>query len=66
LQAEFPAYQIWEETVRNQSRFVARRQHQAAGPHTVITSDVDELRTALRPAIPEPRTARAAAGRHGD
>lgn len=62
LRAEFPAYQIWEETVRNHSRFVARRQQQAPGPHTVITPDIDELRDALRPASGPARPGSAAAG----
>lgn len=49
LQAEFPAYQIWRESVRGRSRYVALRRGQGLGPHTVITPDISELRDALRP-----------------
>jgi len=47
LRREFPRYRIWLEPAHDQYRFVARRQHPGTGPHTVITSDPAELRTAL-------------------
>jgi len=49
LQAEFPAYQIWRESVRGRSRYVALRRAQGLGPYTVITPDISELRDALLP-----------------
>ena len=51
LQQEFPQFSIWRENVHGRSRYVARSQHLNLNPHTVITDDPDELRTALsRPA----------------
>jgi hypothetical protein len=47
LRREFPRYRIWLEPVHGHYRFVARRQHPGTGPHTVITTDPAELRTAL-------------------
>jgi len=60
LQAEFPAYLIRQEFVRGRTRYVAQRQGDGLGPHTVITPDIDELRRALRPARAARRAAVAA------
>ena len=49
LQAEFPAYKIWQEQTPGRVRFVARSRLQDVNPHTVITADMAELREALRP-----------------
>jgi hypothetical protein len=49
LQAEFPAFQIWREAFPGRSRYVARSRHQGLNPHTVVTTDLRELRAALPP-----------------
>jgi len=56
LRAEFPAYRIWRETARGETRYVAQRQVQVPGPHTVITPDIDELRDMLPSAPAHPCT----------
>jgi SAM-dependent methyltransferase len=43
LRADFPDHEIWREDDGSQIRYIARGQH----PHTVITADLGELRTAL-------------------
>ena len=48
LQAEFPQFRIWRENVYGRRRYVARSERLSLNPHTVITSDPDELRAALR------------------
>ena len=50
LKAEFPAFQIWREEMPGRARFVARSLHADLNPHTVVTSDLAELRAALEPA----------------
>lgn len=50
VQADFPAYQIWQEQGRGQPRFVARSRYWRLNPHTVVTPDLAELRNALEPA----------------
>ena len=49
LQAEFPAFRIWEEQMPGRVRYVARSRLGGINPHTVITADLDELRGALQP-----------------
>ena len=51
LQAEFPAFRIWEEQMPGRVRYVARSRTEGINPHTVITADVDELREALQPSL---------------
>ncbi len=51
LQAEFPAFSIWEEQMPGRARYVARSRTEGINPHTVITADVDELREALLPSL---------------
>jgi hypothetical protein len=53
---DFPGYQIDVELTLERPRYVARRTHSGAGPHTLITSDLAELRAELgvgRQAPPE-------------
>jgi hypothetical protein len=50
LQAEFPAFQIWREDFPGRSRYVARSRYRGLNPHTVVTTDLRELRAALQPA----------------
>lgn len=47
LQASFPGFRIWRETLPGRRRYVARSQHLSVNPHTVITDDLDELRVVL-------------------
>jgi hypothetical protein len=54
---DFPGYQIDVELTMERPRYVARRTHPGAGPHTLITSDLAELRGELgakRQASPDP------------
>jgi hypothetical protein len=44
---DFPSYQIDVELTLERPRYVARRAHPGPGPHTLITSDLAELRTEL-------------------
>jgi len=45
---DFPRYQIDVELAVDRRRYVARRIQPGPGPHTLITSDLTELRTELR------------------
>jgi hypothetical protein len=48
LQEQFPDYQIWDELVRDRTRYVARATIAGARPHTVVTPDLAELELALQ------------------
>jgi O-methyltransferase involved in polyketide biosynthesis len=50
LRDDFPAYRIWREETPGRSRYVARSRHQGLRPHTVVTTELRELREALEPA----------------
>jgi hypothetical protein len=50
LRAAFPTYLIGTEAVDNGKRYVAVRRAPGPGPHTVVTPDLAELRSALSPA----------------
>jgi hypothetical protein len=43
LRKQFPGFRIWREMTGERSRYLAR----SARPHTVVTGDLGELRTAL-------------------
>src|SRR6266702_4548359 len=47
LRASFPQFWIWQEITYDRPRYIARSRHPGVGPHTVITTDPDELRAAL-------------------
>lgn len=47
LRDEFPQFRIWRETTGNRTRYIARRLSRGTHPHTVVTSDLAELRTEL-------------------
>jgi len=47
LRADFPQFRIWAETLGQRTRYTARRLDPGTSPHTVVTSDLDELRAAL-------------------
>ena len=57
LRADFPNYEIWREEDGGHVRYIARGQH----PHTVVTADLGELRTALGGASAQSPTARSPA-----
>jgi hypothetical protein len=52
LQQDFPSYRIWQEPMGAQIRLVAVRRNPGTSPHTLVTTDVAELRTALASATP--------------
>jgi hypothetical protein len=55
LQEEFPAFRIWQEPTLTGPRYIARSRHLNQNPHTLVTRDVDELRTTLSAAqLPQP------------
>jgi SAM-dependent methyltransferase len=55
VQADFPAFKIWKEHVPGRVRYVARSLS-GLNPHTVVTSDLGELREALEPSRASGRT----------
>lgn len=50
VRRDFPGYRIEVEPGPGRFRFVARRTRPGPGPHTLITSDLTELRAELGPA----------------
>jgi hypothetical protein len=52
LRTSFPQFHIWRETIGERRRYVARRLAPGTRPHTVVTPDPAELRTALTQALP--------------
>jgi hypothetical protein len=46
---DFPGYRIEVEPVPGRRRYIARRTQPGPGPHTLITSDLAELRAELSP-----------------
>ena len=52
---EFPRYQIDIEPTPGRRRYVARRTQPGPGPHTLVTSDLAELRAELTP-VRQPAT----------
>jgi len=47
LQASFPQFRIWRESTYRGPRYVACRLQPGTRPHTLITSDLCELRAEL-------------------
>jgi hypothetical protein len=47
MQHDFPGHRIWREITPGRTVYVARSQHPAARPHTLITPDLRELLAAL-------------------
>ena len=47
LQRDFPGHRIWREIIPGRTVYVARSQHPAARPHTMVTADLGELHAAL-------------------
>ena len=47
LQEDFPDYRIWQEPMGAHIRLVAVRRKPGTSPHTPITGDPSELRSAL-------------------
>jgi hypothetical protein len=56
LQADFPAFEIWREETGHGTLYIARSPTLGMHPHTVVTTDPAEIRSALSgsPAPPEP------------
>ena len=57
LQHDFPGYRIWQEPIGDRIRLVAVRRKAGTNPHTLVTTDLAELRAALAnstsaPAVP--------------
>ena len=51
---DFPRYQIDIDLTIGRRRYIARRTQPGPGPHTLITSDLTELRTELATGHPTP------------
>lgn len=51
---DFPRYQIDIDLSIDRRRYIARRTQPGPGPHTLITSDLTELRAELAPSQPGP------------
>ena len=47
LRASFPQFRIWRESTYRGPRYIACRLQPGARPHTLITSDLGELRAEL-------------------
>ena len=47
MQRDFPGHRIWREIIPGRTVYVARSQHPAARPHTVVTPDLRELHATL-------------------
>jgi len=47
LQQDFPGYRIWQEPMGDCLRLVAVSRRPGASPHTLVTTDPSELRSAL-------------------
>jgi hypothetical protein len=47
LQEDFPGYRIWLEPMGDRLRLVAVRRKPGTSPHTLITGNPSELRSAL-------------------
>jgi O-methyltransferase involved in polyketide biosynthesis len=47
IRRDFPHFRIWREITGDRTRYIARRQQPVPGPHTVVTADLGELRSAL-------------------
>ncbi|HTX86131.1 MAG TPA: hypothetical protein VME44_28425 [Streptosporangiaceae bacterium] len=47
LQASFPQFRIWRESTYRGPRYIACRRQPGTRPHTVIASDLGELRAEL-------------------
>ncbi len=49
LRRDFPGYEIWQDCTPGRTRYVAQRLREGMNPHTVVTADLSELRSALEP-----------------
>jgi hypothetical protein len=47
MQRDFPGHRIWREIIPGRTVYVARSQHPAAHPHTVVTPHLRELQITL-------------------
>lgn len=61
---DFPGYLIEVEPTPGRRRYIARRVQPGPGPHTLITSDLTELRAELRP-VQQPIASPSQEATHG-
>jgi hypothetical protein len=47
LRNDFPGYRIWREVTGSRVRYIARRLQPGPGLHTLVTTDLDEMRGIL-------------------
>jgi hypothetical protein len=47
LREDFPDFHIWREVTGDRTRYTAQRQRAGVRPHTVVTTDLAELRSLL-------------------
>ena len=47
LQRDFPGYRIWQEPMGDRIRLIAVRRKPGTSPHTLVTTDLAELRSVL-------------------
>jgi hypothetical protein len=52
LQQDFPGYRIWQEPMGDRLQLVAVSRKPGASPHTLVTTDLAELRSALARSTP--------------
>lgn len=52
LRDAYPQFRIWHDLRASPPRYIARRLDPGPGLHTVVTSDLAELRTLLAAALP--------------
>jgi hypothetical protein len=52
LQQDFPGYRIWQEPMVDRIRLVAVSRKPGTSPHTLVTADLAELRSALANSTP--------------
>ena len=57
-QRDFPGYAIDVDAASGHRRYIARRTQPGPGPHTLITSDLTELRAELSTSQPAPQLPR--------
>jgi hypothetical protein len=65
LRTDFPDFDIAREVIRDRIRYVSRRRRPGIQPHTVVTSDLEELRVALSPSGAAPYSGGSGPGSSG-
>jgi len=65
LQQDFPGYRVWQEAMGDRIQLVAVRRKAATSPHTLVTTDVAELRATLAKSPPTRQAGEQVAGYDG-